>query len=155
VPSTVKSVGYTLETATPITLADPRLLGGTVHSKTDVYEAAGLAANDIIQMVSVKEGEVVVGMLLGFDALGTGATLDVGDGGDVDRYMDGVVASAAAVARLGEAGTPGGGTYIAVPPDGMGYQYTADDTIDVKIATVSGTATGTIKLTVFYIPMGG
>jgi hypothetical protein len=71
-------------------------------------------------------------------------TMDVGDGGNVDRYIDGADTSAATFFRMGSAGTEIGG---------MGYQYTADDTIDcLNLGTA---ATGTIVLTVFYCPVGG
>ena len=46
----------------------------------------------------------------------------------------------------------GGGLARLGQVDGLGYVYTAEDTIDVKVtaATTPTTATGTIALTVLY-----
>lgn len=105
----------------------------------------GSAAGDIIQMVKVAKGTTVLEVILTAEDLDTGTTieLDVGDGGDVDRYIDGsTIGQAGGVARSGA------GVAAAVA-DGIFYTYTEDDTIDVKVvAAATGKTAGNITLVV-------
>jgi len=106
------------------------------------YEAAGSSnadANDVIQMINVAAGVTVVDMYLAYDDCGT-LTVDVGNGDDVDRFMDGAdVGAGGGLARMGANITAG--TFTAFPK-----KYTTADTIDIKILT--GAATGTLTLCV-------
>jgi len=112
------------------------------------FEAAvQLIINDVIQMVPVQKGIKVVGMRLVTDDLdgGTTAVLDVGDGSDTDRFIDG--------STIGQAGGSVdflSGLVGVTPAAALGYEYTADDTIDVLVqaAPTSG-GVGTLKLLVF------
>lgn len=107
------------------------------------YElGAALAANDVIEMVKIPAGATIDEIILEATDLDTGGTpaiiLDVGDGDDADRFIDGsVVGKTGGVDRLGA---------------NLGYKYTETDTIDVKVATgpATGAATGTITLCVQY-----
>lgn len=107
------------------------------------YElGAALAANDVIEMVKVPENAIIDEIILEASDLDTGGTpaitLDVGDGSDTDRFIDGsTVGKNGGVDRLGAS---------------LGYKYTANDTIDIKVATgpATGATTGTIKLLVQY-----
>lgn len=107
------------------------------------YEiAAALVVNDVIEMVKVPAGAVIHDVILGTDDLdsGTDLVLDVGDGSVTDRFIDGAtIGQTAGVARLNEV-------------DGLNYQYTSADTIDVKVQVAPGTGatSGTIRLTVLY-----
>lgn len=104
-----------------------------VFSDTATYECAALAANDVIQMVNVAPGVTVLDVVVSFDDLGVGTTIDVGDGADVDRYIDGAdTDGAAGAARMSAAA-------------GFPTLYSTADTIDVKI--LGAAATGTITLT--------
>jgi len=112
------------------------------------YEATTkLIINDVIQMCKVPAGATVVEVVLSCDDLDTSATpaavLAVGDGDDVDRYIkDSTIGQTGGTVRLGS------GIVIA---DCLGYEYTAADTIDVKITTAPAAGgTGTITLAVFY-----
>lgn len=138
----VKSVELTLEDAG--TLQDVEAWGGNVHCKVCTYEAVTLVANDVIQLMNVKAGDVIVDVILQTDALGTGCTMDVGDGGDLDRFIDGADTSAGGRVNMGN---------VAGAITGAGYKYTVDDTIDAK--NLGATADGTIKVTIFYVPVGG
>lgn len=110
------------------------------------YECSSLAANEVIQFINVAPGVTVLEMRLDFDDLGTGVTVDVGDGDDVDRFMDGVdVSTASGTARMGAGITVA--PYTAFPKT-----YTTADTIDGKI--LGAAATGTITLTVFMTAEG-
>lgn len=106
----------------------------------------GSAAGDIIQMVKVAKGTMILDMALSAEDLDTGTTIefDVGDGDDVDRFIDGTtIGQAGGIVRLGS------GVAAAAIDGAHGYVYPADDTIDVKVvAAATGKTAGTITLTV-------
>lgn len=109
------------------------------------YEiSASLVVNDVIQMVRLPKGAVITGVTLGTDDLDTGGSpaivLDVGDGGDTDRYIDG--------ATVGQAG----GITSSMMMTGFGHALTAEDTIDVlvQVAPATGATSGTVSLAVTY-----
>jgi hypothetical protein len=111
------------------------------------YEiTAALALNDVVQMVKVPAGAIVSNVVLATDDLDTNGTpaivLDVGDGGDTDRYIDG--------STVGQAGGITDSSNLAI--DGIGYTYSVEDTIDVlvQVAPATGATSGTIKLIVYY-----
>ena len=90
-----------------------------------------LAGDDVIQMIPVAAGERILDVILISEDLDTGGSpaivLDVGDGDDADRFIDGAtIGQAGGMARMN------GATPIKT--------YAADDTIDVTVAT--GPATG-------------
>lgn len=119
---------------------------------TATYEiAAALVVNDVIQMVKVPIGARIVTISLAADDLDSGATplitLDVGDGGDTDRFIAAsTIAQAGGIARIGDNITG------AAAADCLGYVYTADDTIDVLVhaAPATGATSGTITMVVTY-----
>lgn len=106
--------------------------------------STALTTGDVIEMVKVPRGAKVLDVILTSEDLDTGTTativLDVGDGGDTDRWIDG--------ATTGQAG----GTTRMNVATGLDHSYTADDTIDVLVQ--AGPATGAtgvkITLTVLY-----
>lgn len=115
------------------------LMDTSVLSKCCEYEASSLADGDIINLFHMPKGAVIKEIIVDFDDLGTGTTLDVGDGNDVDRYIDGAdTATAAGTARINAI-------------DGRNYRIgtTAGDEI-ITAKNLGGSATGTIKATVFY-----
>lgn len=106
--------------------------------------SAAFVVNDVVQMVKIPKNAVIDEVILGSDDLDTGGApaivLAVGDGTTADRFITGsTVAQGGGFARLG---------VVA----GMGYTYTADDTIDIKVTTAphTGTTSGTVSLTVIY-----
>jgi len=112
------------------------------------FEAAvQLIINDVIQMVPVQKGIKVVGMRLVTDDRdgGTTSVLDVGDGSDTDRFIDG--------STIGQAGGSAdflSGLVGATPAAALGYEYTEDDTIDVLVQVApTSSGVGTLKLLVF------
>jgi hypothetical protein len=102
--------------------------------------AAALNANDVFQMVDVFSGETVHNVKIKVSDLdaGTALVLDVGDDGDVDKYIDGSTAGQA------------GGTDHE-DANGAPEAYTADNTVDVLCTVAPGTdvATGTIEMWVY------
>ncbi|MAH50364.1 hypothetical protein CMI37_31370 [Candidatus Pacearchaeota archaeon] len=141
---TVNGTRYAKELSAPHVMNPIEFWGGNVHYKMDEYEAASLAANEVIQFFSMNIGDVVVDAALSTDDLGSPVTIDVGDGGDVDRFIDGHDGNTVGISRM----TITGGAIASI-----GYQYTAADTLDAKI--LGATANGTINLGIMYVPRGG
>lgn len=134
----------TLYAAAVGTTIVPKTASDTIVVQGSYELSAALVINDVIQMVKIPKNAVVDEVILGTDDLDTGGSpaivLEVGDSGDTDRYIAAsTVAQAGGVVRLGTV-------------DGMGYTYTAETTIDIKVPTApaTGTTTGTLKLTVIY-----
>lgn len=132
----------TAKTADSVT----RRLGLGLVSVTAEFDMAGsiaLAVNDVIEMVKVPKGVTVLDVTISSDDLDTGSpaiVLDVGDGDDTARFIDGsTIAQGGGVSRLTEHA-------------GHGYEYLTDDTIDIHIETVAATPTtvGTLACTVLY-----
>lgn len=122
-------------------------IGETYEIST--YEAAtALALNDVIKMLHIPAGATIVGGSLSVDDLDTGTTivLSVGDGVDVDRYIDS--------ATIGQGGGTvyfGSGITGAAAAEAVGFQYTDQDTIDILVeAAPAGGGVGTLKLVVIY-----
>jgi len=104
------------------------------------FEAStALALNDVIQIVDVFSGETVHKVVIKTDDLDTGTTiiLDVGDGSDVDYYIDG--------STVGQAGGADEIDANVAPKE-----YSADDTIDILVQTApTGGGKGTIECWVY------
>lgn len=120
--------------------------GGTgltsVHGTYEITANTQTQLADVFQMVKVPKGARIVNVILGTDDIDTGTALvlDVGDGTVTDRFIDG--------ATIGQTG----GVAYLNEVDGIGYVYTADDTIDVicQVAAQTPVTSGTINLTVVY-----
>lgn len=108
---------------------------------------AALAGADVIQMVKIPKNAQILDVILTVTDLDTGTpaiVLDVGDGDDVDRFIDGATTGqAGGTVRMGSGITTATNVHT----------YTADDTIDVTVATAPGTGatTGTVTLAVLYM----
>lgn len=110
---------------------------GVISRSVEWTATTALSAGDVIQMCHIPAGARVLTVRFAGGS-GTGMC-EVGDGNNVDRYADSVSWSAAFL--------PVFSTILT----GMGYTYTADDTIDVNVPTVTtGTAVGTVYLDVTY-----
>ncbi len=125
------------------TILSPGLFDGRIQCVFDTYEASTLANPSTITMGGrITKGAVVLYGILANDALGGSVTLDVGDAESTARYISAQSATSAAV-------TP----FDVVD----GLIYTTDETdadnIDTQLLITvggSGTASGTIKLILFY-----
>jgi hypothetical protein len=111
---------------------------GVRYAKLNVTVACN--TNDVYQMVDVFAGETVHDVKVKSSDLDTGTdlVLDIGDGDDVDRFIDG--------STIGQAG---GTDHEAadLPPQ----VYTADDTIDilVQVDPAGDVAAGTLEMWVY------
>lgn len=113
---------------------------GTVGARKQTYTlAAGVAQNDVIEMIPVFEGETVLDVILVNDALGASVTASVGDGDDPDLYLTATSITSAGV-------TKGQPTSAANFPK----TYAADDTIDVLLEG-GNPGTGDITLIVLVV----
>ena len=106
--------------------------------------SSALVVNDVIEMVKVPKGAKIVEVILACGDLDTDGTpavvLAVGDGTTADRFITGsTVGQAGGVTRLGVAA-------------GLGYVYTANDTIDIKATTAADamSSAADVTLTVVY-----
>jgi len=109
----------------------------------DTYEAAALATGSVIEMCDkLPVGAVVTSVIVAFDDLGTGNTLDIGDANATDRYGDGIDCATAAAVH----------TYPIIAEIATIGDQVGEDTGDQQLQiTVVGTAiTGTIKMLVEY-----
>lgn len=121
--------------------------GGQCFVREVTFEAkTALGLNDVIQMIPVFKGERVVDLEFFSEDLDTGTTIviDVGDGEDPDRYIDGTtVPRTGGHVRLGSGVATSGAAAFALGD----YTYPADDTIDVLVAAApTGGGLGKIKL---------
>ena len=90
-----------------------------------------LAASDVIPCIAVSKGTMILNAGIEVDTLQTAAsalTLDLGTGDDADCFVDGFTATSAAAGTVAQ-------NAAAFQP----LMATADDNIDLKIATLSGT----------------
>lgn len=128
----------TATAAAATSIARYHAVGAT--TRTVSFNPAGtiLSAGDVIQMLKVPAGAVINDMALAISSSEQSYTITgLGDGNSTSRYIASQSMVLVQTARL---------------ISGIGYAYTADDTIDVVIGTVtSGTAANCdIRLTVTY-----
>ncbi len=102
-----------------------------------------VTANDVIQMVKIPAGANILDVKVSGDGTTTNlaATITVGDGNSATRYITATSASGAMVLA-------GINSIVG----GLGYEYSADDTIDITFSAVSvGSATATtLVVSVLY-----
>lgn len=133
----VDSTTYKAQCESKVAIA-PGIANSTVHVISGSYEADSLAANDIINLAKLPQNAVIHEIIISTDALGTGVSLDIGDGNDADRYYDGIDVSASKTSNN-------------ILINGLGYIIGTNDNDDVIQATVLGAAaTGTLKFAILY-----
>lgn len=116
-----------------------RAVHAGVNTVVGVYSAtAAITAASVIQMVKIPKGATVIAVrTLGY-AGAESQGLSVGDGNSSARYNATTSASAA--------------TPILHNTVGLGYTYTADDTIDVTVVDLtSATGLGVLTLAADYV----
>ena len=120
-------------------LNPPKYIQDGMIARSAIFNfALAQSAGDVIQMVPVPKGAQIVDVETLFTpgAGGPVLTWSVGDGNSTQRYNTSVSAAVATQLRS-----------VA----GLGYSYSADDTIDIVVGAVgSATAAGSIRLTVTY-----
>lgn len=111
-------------------------------------KGSALAAADVIEVITIPAGTVVLGagIQLIDAANSTTLTLDVGTGTDADEWVDGFDA---------QGGTEGAyGTDLSASP--VWNTYGSADTIDVTLATLTGTlTTGKVRVYALMLDVSG
>jgi len=122
-------------------MPDANTPAGVVLSRTETYtETAARDANSIVQMIPIPKYAQILDIHVYIADSGDGRTCDIGDGGDPDRFFDGLDPSSAAIRK----------TLVADGVPIAPYEYTADDTIDVKWLGDTLEEGQVITMTVFY-----
>ena len=138
--STVNSTTYAAQLAGTISLSQGEG-NATLHCITTTYEASAAAANTVINLFKLPKGVVIQNFVVAHDDVGTGVTVDIGDEGDIDRYVDGLSLSTSA------------GSTMGCLVDGIGYVIGTDAEHDDTLVTakiLGSAATGTIKVVCYY-----
>lgn len=100
---------------------------------------AAVSAGDVIQMLKVPSGAIISQVTVGINGHTGVATVNVGIGSDISLFGASVVLSGSTV------------TKVATPFRGLGYAFTAEDTIDFTVAAISAvSAVGALYLGVTY-----
>ena len=111
---------------------------GVRYAKFNVTAAPNAA--DVYQMVDIFAGETLHDIKIKSSDLdtGSGLVLDVGDGSDSDRFIDG--------STIGQAGGIDHEDANLAP-----ITYSADDTIDItcQVAPAGDVATGTLEMWIY------
>lgn len=130
----------TLTASAAYSRVQPRA-GIGVNSVQGEIELTSVTASDVVQMVKVPLGAAIIDVKVSGDGAGTiTGTITVGDGNDPNRYITATSASGAMAAQS-----------INSAAGGVGYEYTATDTIDVTFDAVSvGSGTMTLRLQALY-----
>jgi hypothetical protein len=116
-------------------------LAGVLQCRTIEHTpGADLPASDIVQMCPVVPGMKIIDIKLSFEAFGASRTLDIGDGGDVDRFFDGLDVSAVGKATQ----------YVGGANAGLNHKYSAEDTIDITVLGGTWPSGVTVKMNVIY-----
>ncbi len=111
---------------------------GVINRVVEYSQVVSLSAGDVIQMCRVPQGAVVNSVVLSWSVSAGATTVNVGDGNDTSAYLAAVVVSGPVVTSVM--------TYR-----GTGRSYSAEDTIDIGITTVSASPAGAqLKLSINY-----
>lgn len=127
-------------------IIDPGLVGGKVRVMTDnitIPAASTLGSTDyVIVGTKLPTGAMVIGMkILGPAVLSSISSINVGDEGDLDRY----IALGSAVSTYVQ--------YGPIPATGFNYQITGttDNYIRVQVPNGREVSSGIIKVSVEYV----
>lgn len=112
----------------------------TVLKKTGITELQGLSAGDSVQAITLNTNCMILGAALvttTMEDTATVLTVDIGFAAG-DTVMDGVdlITGAADGTVYSSAGTNGACPYIS-----LGASASSTDTVDIKVATATGTIT--------------
>lgn len=139
-------------------LNPPKYIENGVVARSAVMTLPWSASNTAVaQMVPVPKGCQIVDVILAWDTAGTTTqfTFNVGDGNATGRFITSISATGSGVAHAGYGIAFSGSNVQSIysTQGGIGYSYSAEDTVDVfatAVASGSTTPAGTIRLTVLY-----
>lgn len=109
-------------------------------------------ANSVEAVMNVHAGMLIGPIIcrtqVAFDGSGTAAIFELGDGGDVDRFLDAGELDEETAGNMVRAQGASGGGYVLY----RSYLYTADDTIDVNFTAATGAdgTVGRVLITIYW-----
>lgn len=109
---------------------------GRLRIKHARAESTDYAQNDTLQLATFKKDQKLLGFIIKSDDLGTSVTVDLGDGTDPNRFLDGVDVATAAVT---------GSLFISLDMDVL----TADITLTATFVDANPVA-GAIEVVTIY-----
>ena len=119
---------------------------------TVLWTPDSYAANSVEAVMNVQSG-YVIGLIIcrteaAFDGTGTAAIFELGDGNDVDRYLDAGELDEETAGNMVRAIGATGGTYILY----RHFIYTAEDTIDVNFTAATGAdgTVGSVRIIIYW-----
>jgi hypothetical protein len=138
----------------PVEFVKANQLGGTLRVAHATFEASSQAA-DTIEMFALPDGAKIVSGKVCYDALGSGTTVAVGhaaytssDGtsvaADTDEYKAAAASTSAQCVDCVNTLALGANSEVDLDQDLKGNEF-------VVTVTTTGTTTGTIELTMFYV----
>lgn len=105
-----------------------------------------LSAGDVIQMVRIPNGAVINQVAYGYSISAGVVTVNLGDGNDTSAYAASSVLSVSAVNVV----------IVATNLRGVGRSYSAEDTIDFVVTTLSAVpGTTDLMISIMYTNMNG
>lgn len=115
-------------------------------------KGSAIAASDLFRIVKVPQHGILIGGSVFVEEVPASgsldATLDIGYSGAADRIVDGVSVFASGIAAVGTNGN-------LIFTGGLRLDGLTDQSIDVKIATLSGTlASGVVRVDLIVADMG-
>lgn len=119
---------------------------GVAHVQVDAGDISGFDVVQLFNLNALHVPIIVENILCDItEAFTASTTLTVGDGGDVDRFMDSTAVgpTATGTKNMNEDAQPGS----------SGYRYSTADTIDLVVGGVTPAA-GTIDVYLFYTMLG-
>ena len=128
-------------TATAAQATSPAIYSNAGDTSRVVVYSHGTSASagDVFQMARIPAGAIITRLVAAIDGHTGVLTVNLGDGNDTSRYGASVILSGSAVALT------------SMPSRGIGYVYSAEDTVDITIGAISAAvAAGALKIAVTY-----
>jgi hypothetical protein len=122
----IPASGVHCSSVVSVTLDFPKIIAARAAAG-----APALAANDVLEVLSVPAGTIVRNVALVVVATATSGTIAIGDGAAPSGYL--AAQSVASTGVFGGVPTLSGGAFS--PALSGGKVYTVDDTIDITIGT--------------------
>lgn len=141
----VQGTNYALAWGTtPPSRIAASLLHGRVRVMHDEYEASSAAAGTDVLLGKLKEGSRIVDWVVNSDDLGTGVTLQLATRDEDTAATETTFSQAIDVATAASINKP-------VAADIGSLPLLVDEDVEIIGKIAGGTATGTIKVTIFYV----
>ena len=146
-----KGVNITNLDATPRVPASSEQVHGVLRVWYDTYETSSFAVDDTVALARMPAGSTIHDVILKADDLHGSSTLEVGDSDDPNRFIS-IVSTwntpGQTQSMLGGSSKIADGTTAAMT--GVGYRYTTETDILVKLTGNNAADAKTISMWVYY-----